>query len=102
MRCVTTRDESDTAMAAIGAGQSKALAAGAPNAPRRPRRLCISADGVYDANLLLAALCGRTARSSEGVSVVDAPAKGPRRVTGSHNRAGIAQLRALAVELAAG
>ena len=63
----------------------------------------ITADGVYDASLLLAdALWSSGQIEVEGDIVVAAPAKGPLLVTGSRNRAGIARLRALAAELAAG
>jgi len=62
----------------------------------------ITADGVYDASLLLAdALWSSGQIEVEGDIVVAAPAKGPLLVTGSRNRAGIARLRALAAELPA-
>ena len=55
----------------------------------------ITADGVYDASLLLAdALWSSGQIEVEGDIVVAAPAKGPLLVTGSRNRAGIARLRA--------
>jgi uncharacterized protein YtpQ (UPF0354 family) len=63
----------------------------------------ITAGGDYDTSLLLAdALWSSGQIEVDGDIVAAAPAKGALLVTGSRNVAGIAHLRALAAELAAG
>jgi uncharacterized protein YtpQ (UPF0354 family) len=63
----------------------------------------ITAGGNHDASLLMAdALWSGGQIEVDGAIVVAAPAKSAFLVTGSCNQAGIARLRALAAELAAG
>jgi uncharacterized protein YtpQ (UPF0354 family) len=63
----------------------------------------ISAGGDYEASLLLAdAVWSSGQFKVDGDIVVAVPAKDALLVTGSHNRAGITKLRALAAEIAAG
>jgi uncharacterized protein YtpQ (UPF0354 family) len=63
----------------------------------------IQAGGDYEASLLLADSIWSSGQIKvDGEIVVAVPAKDALLVTGSHNRAGIARLRALAPEIAAG
>ena len=63
----------------------------------------INAGGDYEASLLLADTIWSSGQIKvDGDTVVAVPAKDALLVTGSHNRAGIVRLRALAAEIAAG
>lgn len=63
----------------------------------------IEAGGEYEASLLLAdSIWSGGQIKVDGEIVAAAPAKDALLVTGSHNRAGIVRLRALAAEIAAG
>ena len=65
--------------------------------------LLISAGGDYEASLLLADSIWSSGQIKvDGDIVVAVPAKDALLVTGSHNPAGIARLRALAIDIAAG
>jgi uncharacterized protein YtpQ (UPF0354 family) len=105
MRFLTTRDDvGDRArLRNLALGNLNRLLPKIQMRPGADGVSLITADGVYDASLLLAdALWSSGQIEVEGDIVVAAPAKGPLLVTGSRNRAGIARLRALAAELAAG
>jgi len=63
----------------------------------------ITADGNYDASLLLADQVWSSGQIKvDGDIVVGVPLRGALFVTGSHNHAGLARMRAVAAQLAAG
>ncbi len=105
MRFLTTRDDvGDRArLHDLALANLSRLLAKIEMRPGADGIFLIAAGGDYDASLLLADdLWSSGQIKVDGDIVVAAPAKGALLLTGSHNQAGIARLRALAVELATG